>query len=240
MENKTKSEALNKIEQYRRNVLQDLLEKCTEKQQKFFEKMYGTRKAEDLSTDKIDNAIDQCERTIKKNEANANKTREELCEEEREAGNGPCGGCITCCHDLLNNRDELKKDFETKIEKLQSVIDQLWSCPDIRLDYEALTAADCDKDSVQYREALIALESVKKNDFTLVLEKLETYLDQAEKQELTIGYSENYHDIHCEADSIKPVGSEKCSCKAGKEIKRLRSALISAKKDIKRIEQENK
>jgi len=62
------SEALNKIKQYRQQILEGLYNQCTPKQQALFKQMYGSVKK--VPDDKIDWAIQQCERTV----ANNNKT----------------------------------------------------------------------------------------------------------------------------------------------------------------------
>lgn len=60
------SEALDEIEQYRRDVLQRLLDQCTPEQQAFFLRMYPGG-VEKIPQDKLDWATVQCENTIKKN-----------------------------------------------------------------------------------------------------------------------------------------------------------------------------
>jgi hypothetical protein len=59
------SEALNNIENYRREVLRELYNCCTEAQQKFFCRMY--KSVDEIDDSKIDWAIKQCERTIASN-----------------------------------------------------------------------------------------------------------------------------------------------------------------------------
>lgn len=59
------SESLNEIKGYRRAVLLDLYNQCTEKQQEFFNRMYVS--VEVIAEDKIDWAIRQCERSIENN-----------------------------------------------------------------------------------------------------------------------------------------------------------------------------
>lgn len=59
------SESLKQIEDYRRQVLADLLAQCTLEQIDLFNRMYGS--IEDIRDDQIDWAIQQCERTIKEN-----------------------------------------------------------------------------------------------------------------------------------------------------------------------------
>lgn len=62
------SEALERIKQFRRQVLQELYDQLRPEQQKFFCKLYKLSDGIDkLAESKIDLAIDQCERTIKKN-----------------------------------------------------------------------------------------------------------------------------------------------------------------------------
>ncbi len=60
------SEALEKIDKYKREVLKELLSQCTEKQQEFFDHMY-IYGIDHMPKDKINWAIIQCENTIKKN-----------------------------------------------------------------------------------------------------------------------------------------------------------------------------
>jgi hypothetical protein len=50
------------IEQFTRGLLQDRLAQCSESQQEFFHRIYP----EGVPTDKLENAIDLCDRTIKK------------------------------------------------------------------------------------------------------------------------------------------------------------------------------
>ena len=74
------SEALKKIDEFRANLLRELLSRCTEPQIEIFNKMYGsidhiiegrhpndkvqlTRKE---TNDKVEWAIQQCERTLNK------------------------------------------------------------------------------------------------------------------------------------------------------------------------------
>jgi len=63
----TKSESLAQIEDYRRQILKDLYVQCNEAQQSLFNRMYGS--VEIIPDEKIDWAIQQCERTIAKNQA---------------------------------------------------------------------------------------------------------------------------------------------------------------------------
>ncbi len=60
------SEALEKIEKYKRDILRELFSQCTEKQQEFFDHMYAYG-IENMPEDKINWAIKQCENTIKRN-----------------------------------------------------------------------------------------------------------------------------------------------------------------------------
>lgn len=59
------SEALNKIKDYRKKSLIDLYDQLTPAQQDLFNRMYVG--VEEIPDDKIDWAIQQCERTISKN-----------------------------------------------------------------------------------------------------------------------------------------------------------------------------
>ena len=52
---------------YRKAQLHELLDQCTEEQRAFFDRMYGSR--DTIPEEKIDWAIQQCERTIVKNKA---------------------------------------------------------------------------------------------------------------------------------------------------------------------------
>lgn len=67
------SEALNKIKQFRRQTLSELLDQCTEPQQDLFERMYGA--VSTIPESKIDWAIQQCERTIEKNNSLKGETK---------------------------------------------------------------------------------------------------------------------------------------------------------------------
>jgi hypothetical protein len=62
---KTRSEALKRIEDFRRQTLIDLYNRCTPEQQNLFNRMYVS--VTDIPDEKIDWAIQQCERTIAKN-----------------------------------------------------------------------------------------------------------------------------------------------------------------------------
>ncbi len=59
------SETLNKIKDYRKKLLIDLYNQLTLAQQDLFNRMYVG--VEEIPDDKIDWAIQQCERTISKN-----------------------------------------------------------------------------------------------------------------------------------------------------------------------------
>lgn len=60
------SKALDKIKDFRRQTLKELYKQCTPVQQELFDRMY--RSVDDISEKNIDWAIQQCERTIAKNE----------------------------------------------------------------------------------------------------------------------------------------------------------------------------
>ena len=60
------SEALKSIKAFKQKTLEDLYNQCKPKQQEFFHRMYKSIK--NFPEDKIDCAIQQCERTIAKNE----------------------------------------------------------------------------------------------------------------------------------------------------------------------------
>jgi hypothetical protein len=60
-----KSKALKKIDDFRRQTLDDLYNQCTPEQQNLFNRMYVSITA--IPDGKIDWAIQQCERTIAKN-----------------------------------------------------------------------------------------------------------------------------------------------------------------------------
>lgn len=62
---KTKSDELKKIEDFRRQTLIDLYKQCTPEQQNVFNLMYMS--ITEIPDEKIDWAIQQCERTIAKN-----------------------------------------------------------------------------------------------------------------------------------------------------------------------------
>ena len=69
------SESLNKIKAYRRQILIDLYNQCTEPQQMIFKRMYSHKNLElgindiinKMPDDKIDWSIQQCEKTVEKN-----------------------------------------------------------------------------------------------------------------------------------------------------------------------------
>lgn len=61
------SEALQEIKDFRRQKLRELLLQCTEAQQVFFNRLCGS--VEEISDEKIDSAIQLCERTIEGNKA---------------------------------------------------------------------------------------------------------------------------------------------------------------------------
>lgn len=63
------SEALTKIEEYRKQILVELYNKCTKEQQELFNRMYVS--VDDIPESKINWAIQQCERTILKNSVEA-------------------------------------------------------------------------------------------------------------------------------------------------------------------------
>lgn len=59
------SESLENIKNFRKDTLKKLLDQCTEPQQQIFNRMYGS--LAEIPDEKIDWAIQQCERTIIKN-----------------------------------------------------------------------------------------------------------------------------------------------------------------------------
>ena len=61
------SEGLNKIKTCEREVLQNLLDQCTPKQQIFFKRMYPEG-IDKMNSQSIHRAIQQCEATIVRNE----------------------------------------------------------------------------------------------------------------------------------------------------------------------------
>jgi len=60
------SETLKKIAEFKHEELRRLLKQCTPGQIDLFNRMYGS--VDDIAPEKMDWAIQQCERTIKKNE----------------------------------------------------------------------------------------------------------------------------------------------------------------------------
>lgn len=62
------NEIHGEIETFKRGLLKESLEKCTEDQQTFFHRIFPNG----VSEDKLVGAIDLCRRTIKKNEAGRN------------------------------------------------------------------------------------------------------------------------------------------------------------------------
>ncbi|KKM07740.1 hypothetical protein LCGC14_1730880 [marine sediment metagenome] len=60
------SKALEKIEQYQRVVLAELLAQCTKGQQRKFARIFPDG-PEKMPLDKVANAVLLCERTVKKN-----------------------------------------------------------------------------------------------------------------------------------------------------------------------------
>ena len=59
------SPALEEVRLFRRGILARLYHQCTPEQQALFNRMYGS--LESISEEKIDWAIQQCERTVEKN-----------------------------------------------------------------------------------------------------------------------------------------------------------------------------
>lgn len=74
------SESLQKIKDYREKILMDLLCQCTKPQQDLFNRMYPGG-VEEIEEERIDLAIQQCERTIKKN--NLKKGIEEIKDDKK-------------------------------------------------------------------------------------------------------------------------------------------------------------
>lgn len=68
------SDILQKVDQYKRQLVKDLLSQCTDKQIAFFNRMY--KSVDDIPDKKIPWAIQQIENTIAKN--NFNKMKEEV------------------------------------------------------------------------------------------------------------------------------------------------------------------
>lgn len=60
------SEALNKVDDYARSVLRELLDQCTPAQQDLFRRLYISM-PETMPPDKLRWAIIQCENTVKSN-----------------------------------------------------------------------------------------------------------------------------------------------------------------------------
>ena len=61
------NESLDKVKEFRKNVLKDLYNQCTPEQQQFFCRMY--KSIDEVPESKIDWAIQQCEKTIAKNKS---------------------------------------------------------------------------------------------------------------------------------------------------------------------------
>ena len=62
------SKALDEIYTYKRTILADLLHKCTEEQQERFSRMYPETDVKSFPEENLNWAIQQCERTVAKNE----------------------------------------------------------------------------------------------------------------------------------------------------------------------------
>lgn len=62
------NDTLHDIELYRRSKLKELYHRCTKEQQDFFCRLHGS--VIEISEDKINHAIRQCERTIEMNKEN--------------------------------------------------------------------------------------------------------------------------------------------------------------------------
>lgn len=60
------SKALKQIEKYTRKVLKKLVSQCTQEQQDFFKKIYPEG-IDLMNSDKLNTAIQLCERTVIKN-----------------------------------------------------------------------------------------------------------------------------------------------------------------------------
>lgn len=60
------AQILPQVKEFKRNLLRELLAKCTESQQAFFHQIFP-KFPEGIQEDKVDDAIRLCERTIKKN-----------------------------------------------------------------------------------------------------------------------------------------------------------------------------
>lgn len=61
------SESLEAIKEYRHQILRDLLAQCNPNQVDIFNRMYGS--IDTIPHEKMDWAIQQCERTIRNNKA---------------------------------------------------------------------------------------------------------------------------------------------------------------------------
>lgn len=70
------NEALNKVDDYARSVLRELLDQCTPAQQDLFRRLYISM-PETMPPDKLRWAIIQCENTVKLNELKADKEKRE-------------------------------------------------------------------------------------------------------------------------------------------------------------------
>ena len=60
------AQVLPQVKEFKKNLLKELLEKCTEKQQAFFHRVFP-QFPDGIQEEKMDDAIRLCERTIKKN-----------------------------------------------------------------------------------------------------------------------------------------------------------------------------
>lgn len=65
------SEEMQKIKDFRKQILVDLYNQCEQDQQHFFNRMYGS--IDTIADEKIDWAIQQCEMTIEKNKIKKDK-----------------------------------------------------------------------------------------------------------------------------------------------------------------------
>jgi hypothetical protein len=65
-----RSEALARVTEFKKQMLRDFLAQCTEAQVDMFNRMYGS--VETIKEDKMEWAIQQCERTVAKNKQKAN------------------------------------------------------------------------------------------------------------------------------------------------------------------------
>jgi hypothetical protein len=61
-----KSKALARVTEFKRQMMRDFLAQCTEAQVDLFNRMYGS--VDKIPEDKMDWAIQQCERTVAKNQ----------------------------------------------------------------------------------------------------------------------------------------------------------------------------